>query len=113
MDAPEIHLLAVGGALPGPAVDNARLAGLFGADELWQQWVEVFLGTLTRHFAVDLETNEVRYWLADLGTTAAQRALAGAGLDAADVDLVVLATSTPDQLMPATVNVIEIGRAHV
>jgi 3-oxoacyl-[acyl-carrier-protein] synthase-3 len=106
MDAPEIHLLAAGGALPGPAVDNARLAGLFGADELWQQWVDVFIGTQTRHFAVDLETNEVRYWLADLGATAARRALDAAGLAAADVELVVLATSTPDQLMPATVNVV-------
>jgi 3-oxoacyl-[acyl-carrier-protein] synthase-3 len=106
MDAPEIRLLAVGSAFPGPLIDNARLAKLFGADELWQQWVDVFIGTRSRYFAVDLETNEVRYWLADLGETAAGRALSGAGLTAEDVDVVVLATSMPDQLMPSTVNVI-------
>src|SRR2546423_4760174 len=106
MDAPVVRLLAVGSAFPGPLIDNARLARLFGADELWQQWVEVFLGTRTRHYAVDLETNEVRYKLADLGHSAADRALAAAGLTAAEVDVMVLATSMPDQLMPTTVNVV-------
>lgn len=106
LDAPEVRLLAAGSAFPGPPIDNARLAKLFGADELWQQWVEVFLGTRTRHFAVDLETNEVRCTLADLGRTAAERALAGAGLTAADVEVMVLATSMPDQLMPTVVNVV-------
>ncbi|MEY9890096.1 3-oxoacyl-[acyl-carrier-protein] synthase-3 [Catenulispora sp. MAP5-51] len=106
LDAPEVWLLAAGSAFPGPPIDNARLAELFGADDLWQQWVEVFLGTRTRHFAVDLETNEVRHSLADLGRTAAERALAGAGLAAADVDVIVLATSMPDHLMPTTVNVV-------
>jgi 3-oxoacyl-[acyl-carrier-protein] synthase-3 len=106
MEQPDIHLLSAAGALPGPPVDNARLAALFGAERAWRQWVDAFIGTDSRHFSVDLETNEVEEWLADLGATAGERALRGAGLPADEVDLLVLATSTPDTLMPATVNIV-------
>jgi 3-oxoacyl-[acyl-carrier-protein] synthase-3 len=75
-------------------------------DPLWEQWVDAFIGTRTRHLAVDMETGDMRCGLADLGETAARKALNAAGLDPAAVDVVVMATATPDQLMPATVNVI-------
>ena len=106
MDPSQIRLLSVGTALPGAPVDNAALARRFGMDQLWVQWVDAFVGTRTRHLAVDLDTGEVRYSLADLGESAGRQALAGAGLTGADVDLVVMGTATPDTLMPATVNVI-------
>ncbi|OAA27543.1 3-oxoacyl-(acyl-carrier-protein) synthase-3 [Frankia sp. EI5c] len=102
----EVQLRSVGTALPGPAIDNAALARRFGLGDVWEQWVETFLGTRTRHLSVDLNTGEVDGWLADLGTLAGQRALAAAGVTPGEVDLLVLATSSPDQLMPATVNVI-------
>ncbi|HWE91491.1 MAG TPA: 3-oxoacyl-ACP synthase III family protein [Pseudonocardiaceae bacterium] len=105
-EIPDVQLLSVGTALPGPPVDNADLARRFGMDALWEQWVDAFIGTKTRHLAVDLDTGEVRYSLADLGATAGRRALDAAGLDAGEVDLVVMGTATPDTLMPATVNVI-------
>jgi 3-oxoacyl-[acyl-carrier-protein] synthase-3 len=75
-------------------------------DALWEQWLDAFIGTRTRHLAVDIETGDMRCGLADLGETAARRALNAAGLDPAAIDVVVMATATPDQLMPATVNVI-------
>ncbi|WP_031075097.1 3-oxoacyl-ACP synthase III family protein [Streptomyces sp. NRRL WC-3742] len=106
MDPAEIRLLAAGTALPGPPIDNAALGRRFGMDALWEQWVDAFIGTRTRHLALDLESGEQRDTLADLGTTAGERALAAAGTDPADIDLVVLGTATPDTLMPATVNVI-------
>ncbi|MFF2808884.1 3-oxoacyl-ACP synthase III family protein [Streptomyces sp. NPDC058000] len=107
MDAtPEIHLLSAGTALPGTPVDNATLAKRFQMDALWEQWVETFIGTRSRHLAVDLETGEVGHTLADLGTAAARSALERAALRAEDIDVVVMATSTPDSLMPATVNVV-------
>ncbi|MCK9878540.1 3-oxoacyl-ACP synthase III family protein [Frankia sp. AgPm24] len=106
MGATEIHLLSAGSALPGPAVDNASLARRFGMDALWEQWVDTFVGTRSRHLAVDLETGEVGTSLADLGEAAARAALSRAGLQAGDVDVIVMATATPDSLMPATVNVI-------
>ncbi|HEX2313443.1 MAG TPA: 3-oxoacyl-ACP synthase III family protein [Thermomonospora sp.] len=106
MDFPDVHLVAAGTALPGPAVDNATLARRFGGDTLWEQWADAFIGTRARHFSVDLETGEVRFRLADLARTAAERALSAAGVAAADVDVMVMGTSSPDMLMPATVNVV-------
>ncbi len=106
MDWPDIRLVSVGTALPGPPVDNARLAKRFGMDHLWEQWVNAFIGTRTRHLAVDLDSGEVRYSLAELAELAGRRALDAADLAADDIDLIVMGTATPDQLMPATVNVV-------
>jgi 3-oxoacyl-[acyl-carrier-protein] synthase-3 len=102
----EVHIRSVGTALPGPPVSTEQLARKFGMPPVWQQWVETFIGTGTRHLAVDLETGERRHTLADLGTAAGSRALAAAGTRPSDVDLVVLGTSSPDMLMPATVNMV-------
>ncbi|MEU8384490.1 3-oxoacyl-ACP synthase III family protein [Streptosporangium sp. NPDC048865] len=104
-DSP-IRVLSVGTALPGPPVDTAALAERFGMDHLWQQWVDTFIGTRTRHLAIDLRSGERRQDLAGLGELAAVQALDRAGISAAEIDVVVLGTATPDTLMPATVNVI-------
>ncbi|GAB3886992.1 3-oxoacyl-ACP synthase III family protein [Kibdelosporangium lantanae] len=101
-----VRVLAVGTALPGPPVDTAALASCFGMDQAWRQWVDTFIGTKTRYLAVDLATGQVRHSLADLGERAARTALDRAGISAEDVDVVVLGTATPDELMPATVNVV-------
>jgi 3-oxoacyl-[acyl-carrier-protein] synthase-3 len=105
-ERPETYVRAAGTTLPGPRLDNARLIRRFGLTPVWEQWIETFVGTRSRHFAVDLETGRQRYTLAELGETAARRALAAAGLTATDVDLVVMGTATPDMLMPATVNLV-------
>jgi 3-oxoacyl-[acyl-carrier-protein] synthase III len=102
----DVYILASASALPGPPIDNATLARRFGMPPVWEQWVDTFVGTRNRHFAVDLETGERHYSLADLGEMAGSRALAAAGVRPADVDLIVMSTATPDALMPATVNVI-------
>ncbi|RGA03961.1 3-oxoacyl-ACP synthase [Microbispora triticiradicis] len=101
-----VRLLSVGTALPGPPIDTAALAGAFGMDQVWRQWVDTFIGTRTRHLAVDLSTGERRDSLADLGERAAVQALTRAGISAEEIDVVVLGTATPDTLMPATVNVV-------
>lgn len=101
-----IRVLSVGTALPGPPIDTAALAERFGMDRLWQQWVDTFIGTRTRHLAIDLKSGERRRDLADLGELAAVQALARAGISAEEIDVVVLGTATPDTLMPTTVNVI-------
>ncbi|MEN3357461.1 MAG: 3-oxoacyl-[acyl-carrier-protein] synthase [Mycobacteriales bacterium] len=106
MNGPDVHILSVGTELPGPPVDNAALARRFGMDTLWEQWIETFIGTRTRHLAVDLNTGELRHSLADMGTTAGRRALRRAGIEPSDVDVMVMGTATPDTLMPATVNVV-------
>ncbi|MGW0560035.1 3-oxoacyl-ACP synthase III family protein [Streptomyces sp. NPDC003016] len=99
--APTTYLASVGTALPGDPVDNATLAKVLGVNE---EWIEVFIGTRTRHFARDLATGTVRWSLADLCAQAAGRALDAPGVDRSDIEFVVLGTATPDTLMPATVN---------
>ncbi|MCX4820513.1 3-oxoacyl-ACP synthase III family protein [Streptomyces sp. NBC_01142] len=94
-----IGLAGVGTALPGDPVDNAALSRWLG---ITPEWVEGFIGTRTRHFAVDLDGGSVRWTLEDLCTDAADRALADAGADPDDVAFIVVATATPDALMPTT-----------
>lgn len=106
MHASEVRIVSAGTALPGPPVDNASLARHFGMDELWEQWISHFVGTQARHLSVDLATGDRHSTLADLGERAARRALAAGGVRPADVDLIVMGTATPDQLMPATVTII-------
>ncbi|MET9264256.1 3-oxoacyl-ACP synthase III family protein [Amycolatopsis sp. NPDC004079] len=98
-----VHVRAVGTALPGPPLSNARLAAHFGTNEAWVQWADTFIGTRTRHLSVDLDTGTVRTDLAGLAATAGGRALSAANVAPAEVDVMVLATSTPDALVPATV----------
>jgi 3-oxoacyl-[acyl-carrier-protein] synthase III len=102
----DIRILSAGTALPGPPVDNGALARRFGMDQLWRQWVDTFIGSGTRHLAIDLDTGEPQVSLVDLGADAGRRALAAAGVAASEVDVMVFATATPDALMPATVNLV-------
>jgi 3-oxoacyl-[acyl-carrier-protein] synthase III len=106
MDDSNIHLLSAATVLPGPPLDNATLAKRLGMPAVWEQWVDTYVGTRTRHFVLDLETGKQRESLADIAASAASQALAGAGLTASDIDLVVMSTCSPDKLMPATVNMV-------
>lgn len=106
MDGSGVRVASAGTALPEPAVSNAELARRFGMDELWEQWIEAFVGIRSRHLSVDLATGEIRGTLADLGAEAAGRALEQAGMAGDDIDLIVMGTATPDALMPTTANVV-------
>lgn len=83
-----------GSFLPGPAVSNDDLArrGIETSDE----WVTSRTGIKFRHLAENGET------ASDLAVEASRRALAAAGLDAGDLDLIIVATSTPDFIFPST-----------
>lgn len=106
MEISDIHVLSAGTVLPGPPIDNAALARQFHLNATWEQWIHTFVGTRARHLAVDLDTGQARCSLAELGETAATRALAAARVEPSDVDAVIMATATPDALMPATVNLV-------
>lgn len=97
------HIVSTGTALPGDPIDNEVMASRFGGSA---RWVEMFIGTRQRHLAVDLETGKPTHTLAELGARAGAEAMTRAGLEPEDLDFVVLGTSTPDTLMPATVNLI-------
>jgi 3-oxoacyl-[acyl-carrier-protein] synthase-3 len=96
-------LLGTGSALPGEPIGNERLGERFGTDP---RWVDRFIGTTSRHLGVDLDTGKVTHTLVDLATEAGAAALAEAGIAAHDVDVLVLATASPDELMPASVNLV-------
>ena len=82
-----------GAYLPQRCVTNAELAQRLDTSD---EWITSRTGITRRHVAAEGE------FTSDLATAAARAALAHAGLDASDVDLIVLATATPDRTFPAT-----------
>lgn len=86
-------VLGCGSYLPSRTVTNAELASQV---ETTDEWIVQRTGIRERHVAADGELTS------DLATQAAKAALAHAGIDAQAIDLIVLATSTPDQTFPAS-----------
>jgi 3-oxoacyl-[acyl-carrier-protein] synthase-3 len=86
-------LAGVGGYLPERVVTNDELARSL---ETSDAWITERTGIRQRHIAGPKET------AAFMGTEAARAALADAGAEPAEVDAIILATSTPDQAFPAT-----------
>jgi len=86
-------IAGVGSALPKRRVSNEELAQQVDTSD---QWIVERTGIRSRYVAGDGETT------ASLATDAARRALDHAGLSAADIDLIVLATATPDQTFPSS-----------
>ncbi|MHB2265577.1 beta-ketoacyl-ACP synthase III [Aliihoeflea sp. PC F10.4] len=84
---------SVGKSLPRRVVKNAELEGMI---ETSDAWIVQRTGIRQRYIAADDETT------ASLGEAAARAALDAAGLTIDDIDLIVLATSTPNNTFPAT-----------
>ncbi|MEO0463757.1 MAG: beta-ketoacyl-ACP synthase III [Pseudomonadota bacterium] len=87
------RVLGTGSALPERIVTNADLAAQIDTSD---EWIVERTGIRQRHIAGEGETT------ATLATDAARAALEDAGLTAGDIDLIVLATATPDNTFPAT-----------
>ena len=83
----------IGGYLPERIVSNDELSERVDTTDAW---IQERTGIRQRHIGAPHET------CAFMGTEAARKALADAGAGPADVDAVILATSTPDQAFPAT-----------
>lgn len=88
------RVIGTGGYLPGAPVTNDDLVarGIETSDE----WVVERTGIRSRHLASEGETTSM------LAEKASRQALAAAGLAAQDVDLIIVATSTPDMVFPST-----------
>lgn len=82
-----------GGYLPETVLTNADLAKIVDTSD---DWIVERTGIRERRIAAEGELTS------DLGTAAAEQALERAETDARDIDLIVLATSTPDNTFPAT-----------
>ncbi len=92
------RLIGTGSALPERVVPNAELVRELAARgvETSEEWIFTRTGIRQRHLAAPgVQT-------AELGEQAARAALAAAGADPASVDLIIVATSTPDQVFPST-----------
>lgn len=86
-------VIGCGAYLPENVVTNSDLEKTVDTTD---EWIIQRTGIKQRHIASEGETT------ADLGEKAARAALANAGVDIADIDLIVLATSTPNNTFPAT-----------
>ncbi|MEP7005462.1 MAG: beta-ketoacyl-ACP synthase III [Sphingomonas bacterium] len=86
-------ITGTGSALPARRVSNAELSETVDTSD---EWIVARTGIRFRHIAGPDETT------ATLAADAAKAALAAAGRKAQDIDLIVLATATPDQTFPAS-----------
>ena len=86
-------ILGTGSALPAQRVSNAELAERVDTSD---EWIVERTGIRFRHIAGPEETTGT------LAADAARAALESAGIEASSIDLIVLATATPDQTFPAT-----------
>ena len=88
----------VGHYLPERVVSNTEFEGKV---ETSDEWIRSRTGIERRHFAAEGETTS------DLGAAAAKAALTDAGLTGADIDAIIVATSTPDLTFPSVATMIQ------
>ena len=97
------RITGTGSFLPPRRLTNADLVAELAAKgvESSDEWIVERTGIRSRHFAApDVGSS-------DLGTQAARHALQAAGVDAKDIDLIIVATSTPDMVFPSTACIIQ------
>ncbi|MFO1176605.1 MAG: beta-ketoacyl-ACP synthase III [Paracoccaceae bacterium] len=88
----------VGHCLPARVVPNSEFEGKI---ETTDEWIRARTGIERRHFAAEGETTS------DLGAAAARAALDDAGLQADDIDALIVATSTPDLTFPSVATMVQ------
>ncbi len=88
----------VGSALPKRIMTNADISKIVDTSH---DWIVERTGIHQRHIADDSETTRT------LAVDASKKAIVAAGLAASDIDLIVLATSTPDNTFPATATLVQ------
>jgi 3-oxoacyl-[acyl-carrier-protein] synthase-3 len=97
------RITGTGSYLPPRRLTNADLAAELAAKgvETSDEWIVERTGIRARHFAAPDVTSS------DLGVEAAKRAIEAAGLQAADIDLIIVATSTPDMVFPSAACILQ------
>jgi 3-oxoacyl-[acyl-carrier-protein] synthase-3 len=92
------RIAGTGRYLPARVVTNADLALRMATSD---EWIRTRTGIRQRHVAADHETTS------DLALAASREALTAAGLAAGDLDLIVVATTTPDMIFPSTACILQ------
>ena len=95
----------IGSYLPERVMTNSEMTELVETSDVW---IQERTGICQRHIAAEGQ------FTSDLGYAAAAAALEDAGMTAEDIDLIVVATSTPDLTFPATATIIQekLGMRH-
>ena len=86
-------ITGTGGYLPERIMPNSELEALVDTSD---EWIQTRTGIKQRHIAREDETT------CDMAYEAALKSIESAGIDKNDIDLIVFATSTPDQIYPST-----------
>lgn len=86
-------ITGVGGYIPEKVYDNAYMESIVDTND---EWIVRRTGIKERHISADNE------YTTDMATIAGRKAIENAGLTAADIDLILLATVTPDYFTPAS-----------
>ena len=87
------RIVGTGGHLPEKVLSNRDLEEMVDTSD---QWIRERTGIVKRHIAAENETT------CDLAEQASLKALEAAGLEAQDLDLIIVATTTPDKIFPST-----------
>jgi 3-oxoacyl-[acyl-carrier-protein] synthase-3 len=97
------RITGTGSFLPSRRLANAELVSELAAKgvETSDEWIFERTGIRARHFASD------GVFSSDLGVEAARNALSAAGRSPKDVDLIIVATSTPDMVFPSTACILQ------
>ena len=97
------RILGTGSYLPTNRLTNADLAAQLAQQgvETSDDWIVERTGIRARHFAADHQGSS------DLATEAARKALSAAGISADDLDLIIVATSTPDMVFPSVATMMQ------
>ena len=95
----------VGGYLPEKVLTNAQLAELVDTSD---EWIQQRVGIKERHIAAEGQ------FTSDLAVEAAKKAMAAAGVTAEDIDLIIVATTTPDYTFPSAATLVQmkLGMHH-
>ena len=102
---PRTMIRGVGSYLPEKVLTNAELAKLVDTSD---EWIQQRVGIKERHIAAEGE------FTSDLAVAAARKAMAAAGMTADDIDLIIVATTTPDYTFPAAATLVQmkLGMHH-
>ncbi|MCZ6668821.1 MAG: ketoacyl-ACP synthase III [Gammaproteobacteria bacterium] len=92
------RITGTGGYLPENIMTNHDLEKIVDTTD---QWIRERTGIEQRHIAVEGQT------MVDLAEMAARRAIEAADIDAQDIDLIILATSTPDKIFPSSACILQ------
>jgi len=92
------RITGTGGYLPERVMTNAELEQMVDTTD---EWIRERSGIKRRHIAAEGEKTS------DMGLAAARKALTAAGIEASEIDLIIVATTTPDKVFPSTACIIQ------